>query len=215
MPLLSLFKKSYTDAQYVEGVCNHNPAMEKALYKHCKSYFNDTFNKYFFIDSSHKDEIFQESFIVLWEHIERRRIYVEDGMLKGPDGKPFKSALTTYLFSIASNKYKEWCRDNIAAADEEIRPSMAEPQDETDDTLMYQDKMREIVADCIAIMSEQCRIILTLFYYEGQNLDEILQALPSYKDKNTLKTRKNKCLDKLRENANNIYNNFLKKESTI
>lgn len=136
MPLLSLFKKSYTDVQYVEGVCNHNPAMEKALYKHCKNYFNDTFSKHFFIDTSHKDEIFQESFIVLWEHIERRRIYVEDGVLKGPDGKPFKSALTTYLFSIASNKYKEWCRDNIAA-DEEIHPSMAEPQDETDDTLMY------------------------------------------------------------------------------
>lgn len=215
MPLLSLFKKSYTDVQYVEGVCNHNPAMEKALYKHCKSYFNDTFNKYFFIDFSHKDEIFQESFIVLWEHIERRRIYVEDGVLKGPDGKPFKSALTTYLFSIASNKYKEWSRGNIAAGDEELCTTMPEPQDETDDTLMYQDKMREIVADCITVMSEQCRIILTLFYYEGQNLDEILQALPSYKDKNTLKTRKNKCLDKLRENANNIYNNFLKKESTI
>lgn len=215
MPLLSLFKKSYTDVQYVEGVCNHNPAMEKALYKHCKNYFNDTFSKHFFIDTSHKDEIFQESFIVLWEHIERRRIYVEDGMLKGADGKPFKSALTTYFFSIANNKYKEWSRGNIAAGNDDTLTSMAEPQDETDDTLMYQDKMREIVADCIAIMSEQCRIILTLFYYEGQSLDEILQALPSYKDKNTLKTRKNKCLDKLRENANNIYNNFLKKESTI
>ena len=215
MPLLSLFKKSYTDVQYVEGVFNHNPAMEKALYKHCKSYFNDTFNKYFFIDTSHKDEIFQESFIVLWEHIERRRIYVEDGVLKGADGKPFKSALTTYLFSIANNKYKEWSRGNIAAGNDDTLTSMAEPQDETDDTLMYQDKMREIVADCIAIMSEQCRIILTMFYYEGQSLDEILLALPSYKDKNTLKTRKNKCLDKLRENANNIYNNFLKKESTI
>lgn len=213
MPLSSIFKKSYTDAEYVEGVYNHNPAMEKALYKHCKNYFYDNFKKYFFADTRQKDEIFHESFIVLWEHIERRRIYVDGGTLKGSDGKPFTGKLTTYLFSIANNKYRELCREHIACSDDEPRPAITEQPFYTDDTSTYTAKMQEVIADCIAVMSEQCRIILTLFYYDGQSLDEILQALPSYKNKDTLKTRKNKCLKELRESANNIYNIFLKKEA--
>lgn len=53
----------------------------------------------------------------------------------------------------------------------------------------------------LLIMPEQCRIILTLFYYDGCSLDEILQALPSYKDKDSLKNRKSKCLKELRKSS--------------
>ena len=64
---------------------------------------------------------------------------------------------------------------------------------------------KEIIADCISKMSERCYQILTMFYDEEKNLDTILVELRSFNSKDALKTAKNKCLNKLKESANSIY----------
>ena len=63
--------------------------------------------------AEHKDEIFQEAFITLWEKIMNKKIYVEDGELKGKDGDAFSGKLTTFFMSIARLKYLEWARENL------------------------------------------------------------------------------------------------------
>ena len=57
--------------------------------------------------------IFQEAFIKLWENIESKKIYAEDGVLKGKDRNPFTSSLTTYFMGIARLKYLEWVREKM------------------------------------------------------------------------------------------------------
>ncbi len=197
----------YEDVLYVDGVFRRDHVMERALHYRCKQYFDQHYKGVFFVGDEHKDEIFQESFICLWENIINRRIFVENGILKGRGGELFSGRLMTYFMSIAKNKYLEWARqvnqvlfNELEVKKKEYEISMSNTQhDSNNDELML-----EIISDCISHLSECCNQILTLFYYESINLDGILRILPSFESKDALKTAKYKCMDNLRKSANMI-----------
>lgn len=207
-----LFAKTYSDVAYVEGVYRRDSVMERALYTHCKQYFDENYRGMFFIGNEHKDEIFQESFIKLWENIEKRKIYVEDGVLKGRNGAPFTGKLTTYFIGIAKNKYLEWvrgCHFDIGIEDAERKQKN---RNEIYKELLYDegdDVMLTIIADCISHMSKRCNQILTMFYYEEKSLDDIMIELPTFESKDALKTAKYKCMENLRKSAKEIYHKYV------
>lgn len=215
-----LYAKTYSDVAYVEGMYRRDPVMERALHKHCKQYFDENYRGVFFVGEEHKMEIFQESFIKLWENIENRKIYVENGVLLGKGGKPFSSTLTTYFMGIAKLKFKEWVRERHTGQNLELDEKKGEPQVghlRTIDANLYKEMlydegenaMLEIISDCISHMTERCREILTLFYYHEKSLDDILMKVPTYKSKNALKTEKYKCMENLRKSAGEIYRRFV------
>lgn len=208
-----LHEKTYTDVAYVEGVSRHDPMMERALHYHCKRYFDDNYRGVFFVDETHKDEIFHEAFITLWERIEYGKIYVEDGILKGKGGGAFTGKLTTYFMSIAKLKYLELVRDKRhCVVSVEEQSGKREWETALLKTLLYDSEdetMLEIIADCISHMSERCKQILTMFYYERKSLDDIMIEVPEFESKNALKTRKYKCMEELRHSAKQIYHKYL------
>lgn len=213
MAVTRLNAKTYSDAVYVDGVFRHDPMMERALHYHCKRYFDDNYKGVFFVGNENKDEIFQEAFIKLWENICTKKIYVEDGVLRGKDGGPLSGKLTTYFMSIARLKYLEWSRQNVRFySDEEEKRCRREQDVELFKRLLYDsddETMLEIIADCISHMSKQCNQILTMFYYEEKTLDDIMAELTSFASKNALKTRKYKCMEELRKSAKSIYRKYL------
>lgn len=213
MAVTRLNAKTYSDIAYVEGVFKRDPMMERALYYHCKRYFDENYKGVFFVGNEYKDEIFQESFIKLWENIEKRKIYVEDGKLKGKGGEAFSGKLTTYFMGIAKLKYLEWARENLHnVSDGEEERRRREQEKELFKTLLYDSNdevMLEIIADCISHMSERCNQILTMFYYEEKTLDDIMMELPTFDNKNALKTAKYKCMETLRKSAKSIYQRYL------
>ncbi len=210
--MIKLKARTYSDAAYVEGVSRHDREMERALYEYCKRYFDDNYRGVFFIsDEMQKMEVFQNAFITLWENIERKRIRVEDGVLKGKDGNLFTSSLTTYFMGIAKLKYLEWVREHARIDCEEEGQLRGMDLNAYRD-LLYDDgkeAMLTIIADCISRMSERCNQIISMFYYEEKNLDDILEALPSFKSKDALKTAKHKCMENLRKTAQEIYHRYL------
>ena len=213
MAVTRLNVKTYSDVAYVEGVFRRDPMMERALHYHCKRYFDENFRGVFVVGNDHKDEIFQEAFITLWEKIMNKKIYVEDGELKGKDGDAFSGKLTTFFMSIARLKYLEWARENLHRdTDEEEERRRREQEMELFKTLLYDsddETMLEIIADCISKMSKQCNQILTMFYYEEKTLDDIMVELRTFESKNALKTRKYKCMEELRKSAKSIYRRYL------
>lgn len=213
MAVTRLNAKTYSDAVYVDGVFRHDPMMERALHYHCKRYFDDNYKGVFFVGNENKDDIFQEAFIKLWENICAKKIYVENGVLRGKDGEPLSGKLTTYFMSIARLKYLEWSRQNVRLySDEEEEQRKREQDMELFKTLLYDsddETMLEIIADCISHMSKQCNQILTMFYYEEKTLDDIMAELTSFASKNALKTRKYKCMEELRKSAKSIYHKYL------
>lgn len=203
-------KKEYRDEEYVEGVFRRDPVMEYALHNHCRKYFDSNYRGVFFVGDEHKDEIFQEAFITLWEKIMSKKIYVEDSVLRGKGGEAFSGKLTTYFMSIARLKFLEISRTNPSTDSmddlfdkkqlELIREILYDPDDKD---------MIDIIADCLSKMSQQCNQIITMFYYEEKTLDDILLDLPTFVSKDALKTRKYKCMEELRNSAKAIYHRIL------
>lgn len=212
MATIKLIAKEYSDIEYVKGVASGNYVMERALYKHCKVYFDRQYRGVFFANDEDKQDIFQEAFITLWQNILKGKIRVEDGQLKGRDGMPFTSTLTSYFMGIAKIKNLEWVRKNgpvIIMTEEERRWGADELSAVID--IHYgerDDVMLEIIAECISHISERCNQILSMFFYQELPLDAILKALPTFTSKDALKTAKYKCLETLRKTANEMYDNY-------
>jgi DNA-directed RNA polymerase specialized sigma24 family protein len=182
------------------------------LYAYCSDYFWDNYRGVFFADEKAAAEILQNAFIAFWENIERRKIYVEDGIVMGKDNKPLNGSILTYFMSIARNKYLEYGREHPVYADPEtelgrlLRDEGFDPNEYID--MLYdsgENMMLDIIADVISHMSPRCGQILTKFYYEEKKLETILMEMPTIESYDALKTKKNKCMNTLRKSARDIY----------
>lgn len=209
--------KQENEARLVSGMADKDLSMQYELYAYCSDYFWDNYRGVFFADEKAAAEILQDTFIAFWENIERKKIYVDDGILMGKDAKPLNGSILTYFMSIARNKYLEYVREHPVYADPEtelgrlLRKEGFNPNEYTD--MLYdsgENMMLEIIADIISHMSPRCSQILTKFYYEEKKLEIILKEMPTIESYAALKTKKNKCMNMLRKSAREIYYRKLK-----
>ena len=146
------------------------------------SYFNFatryTDDKELIADSYH------DAFIALYENIVEGKV------------EQLQSSLKTYVFSIAKyslfaklrKRGREMAKEDIEEV--EIPLFVSDSSDS--------DPRTEQVRSALQNMSEGCRQILTLFYYRRYTIDAIMHEL-KYKNENTVKAHKSRCLRKLRE----------------
>ena len=184
----------------------HDNAVLERCYHDCKSYFASHAGA-FFMDEAQIDDIFQEALIHLWREIETRRIELRDGVIcRWHDGElnPMNCSLRTFMLAIAKRKHWELLRreshlvltDDTAVLDNLGSSRHADSEAEASEA---EEVRAQIVTDAILAMSDRCRQILTLFYYEHRSLDEILALRPENTSKVGLKTSKYKCMQRLRE----------------
>lgn len=204
------------EARLVAGMYDKNRKIQSELYAYCSKYFWANYRGVFFADEESATEIFQNTFIAMWENIERKKIYVSDGRVMGKNSEPLSCSILTYFMGIARIKYLEWVREHPTYADPETE-MRRKIKEEGFEALQYinmlydseDNKMLDIIADVISHMSERCCEILSKFYYEEKVLDTILLEIPTIDSKNALKTKKYKCMESLRTSARNIYLNYL------
>ena len=204
------------EARLVAGMYDKNKKVQSELYVYCSRYFWANYRGVFFADEEAATEIFQNTFIAMWENIERRKIYVSDGRVMGKNNEPLSGSILTYFMGIARIKYLEWVREHPTYADPETEMGRKIKEEGFDAqqyiNMLYDsedNKMLDIIADVISHMSERCCEILSKFYYEEKDLDTILLEIPTIDSKNALKTKKYKCMESLRTSARNIYHNYL------
>lgn len=203
--ILTLTKrKGYADTEVVRGLQARDQKMEEWFYNAATKYYNAHFRQVFF-DQDRKQEIFQTAFLKLWTEITNGKITLKDGVIhrqqRTGEYTPLTCALTTFLMAFARTEFRELVRnvkettygeitENLLMDDEAI---MVEIED-------VEAQRVRVVDDCIQEMSPRCVEVLTLYYYEGKSLDEIMLIR---KDSNTskdgLKTAKNKCMNTLRQ----------------
>lgn len=204
------------EARLVAGMYDKNRKIQSELYAYCSKFFWANYRGVFFADEESATEIFQNTFIAMWENIERKKIYVSDGRVMGKNSEPLSCSILTYFMGIARIKYLEWVREHPTYADPETE-MRRKIKEEGFEALQYinmlydseDNKMLDIIADVISHMSERCCEILSKFYYEEKDLDTILLEIPTIDSKNALKTKKYKCMESLRTSARNIYLNYL------
>lgn len=195
----------WTDRDMVIAVQQRNNAALERYYHDCKSYFQHHAAAVF-VGDANVDDIFQESLIHLWREIETHRIELfENRICRWTEGclKPMTSSLMTFLLAIAKRKHWELVRkqqklffanedSTLEALDSDRFADNSEEMEETE--------LRErVVSDMVLQMSDRCRQILTMFYYEHRTLDDILALRPENQSKQGLKTSKYKCMQRLRE----------------
>lgn len=130
------------------------------------------------LDEAAAAEIYQESFIALYENIRRGKL------------TRLSVSLKTYLFRIARNKILNARRD-AAGKNEELREAF--PETGNDEWTARQ----EIVYRTVQEMQEPCNSVLTLYYWERRSMEEIARKL-NYAGAQVAKNRKLACMRKLK-----------------
>lgn len=204
------------EARLVKGMADKRGRTQYELYAYCADYFWQNYRGVFFAAADTAAEILQNTFIAFWENIERRKIYVVDGVVMGKGNEPLNGSILTYFMGIARYKYLEWGREHPVYADPETEMGRKIKKEGVDlkeyMDLLYdsgENMMIDIIADVISHMSPRCSEILTKFYYEEKKLEVILNEIPTIESKDALKTKKHKCMEALRKSAREIHKRML------
>ena len=199
-------KATWTDLQVVEGLQQRDRHAEEWFYHAAHRYFDQHFGEVFF-DPDRRQEIFQTAFLKLWTEISNRRISVREQQVcrqqRNGEYCPMTCSLTTFLMAFAKTEYRELVRNTQRDAyanllDDERKAYQCVVPTNFDEN--PEEQKDRIIDECIGELPPRCAEILTLFYYKGMSLDEIMEArAEKNQSKNGLKTAKNKCMNTLRE----------------
>ena len=118
---------------------------------------------------------------------------VMDGSLK-----ELNCSLKTYLFSIGKNKLREWRRAESKSADF-LEEYLYDHVDFPDNPSRKEHEVRlNLVVQSLEELGDPCKEVLELYYYDNMSMEEIAEER-DYKNPNTAKNQKYKCLKRLRK----------------
>lgn len=125
------------------------------------------------------EDLLQESLVILWERVRSNRF-------------EHASRLSTFLYATARNI---WLR-RLARAKKEV-PTDLQPDSNPDPRASALEQMIEEeeslgVRNALERIGEQCRELLTLFYWEERSMEEIAQRM-GFANAETVKSRKYQC----------------------
>lgn len=130
-------------------------------------------------------EFFQTAVVILYDNIISGKL------------TELNSNIKTYLFSIGKNKAHEWLRHKqkqSSSVDDLLIQYIHDDAPDTDEA-EFADNLRKVETGMNAL-GEPCRTLLQLFYYYKASMREICEKL-EYKNEDTAKNQKYKCLKRL------------------
>ena len=150
-------------------------------------------NKVSFISYAHKFSISEEVIVDIYQDA---TIALYENAIGGKMNN-LKCSIKTYLFSIGKNMIYEQLRkeNKTTMLNTDILKEAYNEEVEFDNEPLNQYQLE--LQNGFKQLGEQCKKILTLFYYQGYTLDEIKIAL-NYDKKDVVKSQKSRCLAKLK-----------------
>lgn len=208
-------RKSKTDAEYVRLIQDKHDKVTEEFYHLARRYFKNSYRSVF-SRMDLMEDIFQQSFVKLWTEIETGKIFVGENKElfrydRNGNIRKLTCSLNTFLIDIAKNDYRSWLRNDRLTLEDDFE-SFAHMEEvksvvwgeESAETLREQ-----IVNSCILELPPRCKEILTMFYYQGMTLDEIIIARGEKNiSKNGLKTSKYKCMESLKAKVRYIFSKY-------
>lgn len=203
--------KQHSDAEIVEAYRSGERRLQQWWYDKCRSQFDIGTSRYGGLSDADRDDLFQASFILLWNKMESGQIYTDDDdvtvrvlTMKGDFPVP---DLMGYFMRIVKNKYLEKLREgkNMVPLNEVVT---ADSDEENDPRALFnalywdtdpEVETERVIGQCLLSLPKSCIEILTLFYYEGKSLEQILSLRQENTSYDGLKTRKSKCMSNLKK----------------
>lgn len=140
-------------------------------------------------DEEDADDILQDTLVIVWEKIITGMFVLQANV-----------QLSTYIFAVMKNLWLKRLRKKSKISATEIEEyDLPEESDEG------QQEQYEIVAQCLKELGETCQQLLTHFYFEKMNMEEIA-TLMNFANAQTAKAKKYQCQKKLEEIIKTRYN---------
>jgi len=154
------------------------------IYSEYRMEFISWLKKNYSCDDESAQDIYQASMLSLYENILLKKL------------TDLSSSLKTYLFGIGKNKARELQRLHSKEIKLKELYSIEDHSDEEDKEL--KEKNINSLAEALEKLGDPCRKLLKLFYFQQKALDEITELL-KYKNTETTKNIKYKCILRLRK----------------
>lgn len=160
---------------------NDKKALEEVYIAYKEVFLNYAVS--FNIDRDALLDIYQDSVIALFQNFVKKQTRLE------------KSTVKTYLFGIAKNKLYTYLKAQKRLVVTNTNFEVFEEIKSEEQELTREQKL---LAKYFGEISPSCQDILKLFYYRSLSIKEIV-SMTQYKDENTVKSHKSRCLKRLTE----------------
>ena len=175
-----------TDTELLQLMKNNDPRGLSSLYEKFRSEFVHWIVKFSRCTTEDSKEYYQAAIMILYDNVHAGKLEM------------LNSSLKTYLFGIgknlAWNSYRQELRKRTAGAEFYL---MNHVQEESTSDLLTQETNLELVSLCFNKLGDPCHQLLDLYYYKKRSMDEIAGQL-DYKNTDTAKNQKYKCMERLR-----------------
>lgn len=139
--------------------------------------------KHFDYDRESAADLYQDSFMALYQNIVEGRI------------THLSASLKTYLFQIGKFKMMNRDRQTRSRQTVDLRDDIGNVEQSYADH--GQASMSDITFEEVSAMEEPCCSVLSLYYWERKSMAQIAHEM-NYKNENVAKNRKSLCMKKLR-----------------
>lgn len=173
----------------IEEIKNGNRKELAEIYRAHRNEFVNWATGHFTCTPEEARDIYQASIITLYDNIVKEKLQHLNGSVK------------TYLFAIGKNKILELRRadkkfENAALGEE------FDVEDIKDAAAEEHESRLKVVQACLEQLGDPCRTLLELYYLNKTSLEELADQL-HYKNTDTVKNLKCRCLSRLREMVTN------------
>lgn len=161
------------------------------IYRNYRDAFISWMIKLYSSDKTSASDCFQDAVIILLNNVKSGKLTQLDSEIK------------TYLFSVGKNVWLKKFKQikNEVDINELTMIDTWEEQDRSEyqeEELEYKSLLIDKVAELTVKMKEPCKSILKHYYYENLSMDQIAEAM-KYKNANTVKSQKLRCMKYLEE----------------
>lgn len=173
------------EKKVLDRIANDDKSVLDALYKEYRDPFLNYFKRYSLSEDEIKD-LYQETMIAFYQNGVRGKL------------ADLKSSIKTYVFGIGKYKAIDMLRKQskkleLPKVEEEFEIIELEEKELSNE----QKKLKMYFGQ----LGESCQKMLTMFYYRGLDIGEIV-SIGGYKDANSVKSHKSRCVKQLRNLIN-------------
>lgn len=173
------------ESTVIDKICSGDREVLNTIYREYRSEFISWVVKQYSCSQDEAKDVYQTSVLILYENIVNKKL------------THLTSSVKTYLFSIGKNKIREFKKGQNRLISEPNESMFQVTNDERDQQDMLEEQLK-VAAESLDKLGDPCRQMLKHFYYDKLSMEQIAEKL-NYKNKETAKNLKHKCLKRLRK----------------
>jgi RNA polymerase sigma factor (sigma-70 family) len=179
-------KTAMSDAELLHVVRSGDPSGLSFVYEKYRREYISWIKRFGNCSVDDACEFYQGTILIFYENVMNGKLSV------------LQSSLKTYLFGIGKNLVMHQHRKNTRGERVKAEFILQTHVAATTQELITEDNDLALVHRCFERIGDPCHKLLELFYFNQKSMEEICQEM-GYKNPETAKNQKYKCMERLRK----------------